>query len=269
MQTQSLTGLRVLVTRPVHQQESFNALLREAGAIPIAFPLIEISGPDDVEAATRQLAQLSQSAIIIFVSPNAVSFANRLQPLPWTKVLARFAAIGDATARSLLHYGQGVDIVPVNKLTSEELLALPDFADVRNKTISVIGGDIGRSTIQDELTKRGARVEKIIVYRNRTPTYTITEQTNIFVGSKPHVVCITSNQGILNLTEIMDVSFREQLLNTPLIVNSERCSKLARSLGFNSGIVVASKPGDQGQLDALRRWASGRFFNHSERDHER
>ena len=239
-------------------------MLLEHGAIPVAFPLIEISGPESSEAVVKQLIALDNADIVVFVSPNAVTFAAKTLPFPWAGVTAKFAAIGDATARSLLDSEGHVDIYPAEKFTTEELLSLPEFSSVRNKSIAIICGDVSRDFLQDELVERGAKVEKVVVYRNRMPEYSSEQQSGILKRSRPQVICITSNQGILNLNKIADDRFRKGLLKTPLIVNSERCSKLARSLGFKSAILVARNPGDQGQLEALQELTSSQLINYPE-----
>ncbi len=259
-----LNGLRVMVTRPIHQQRNFTKLLLDAGAVPISFPLLEICACKDPQTAKSELFSLLAFDYVIFVSPNAVTFTHNLLPFPWQQRPGRLAAIGDATARTLLHYGVEADIAPAERFSSEALLELEAFQFVKDRRIGIVCGDAGRSLLRGELTRRGAEVKSVVVYHSMIPNYTKEEQDRIFSQHQPQVICITSNQGILNLKKITDDQFREQLLHTPLVVNSERCRKLAMELGFQADIVVAGDPGDRGQLEGLLQWYSNTFFNHSE-----
>jgi len=254
------------VTRPSHQQGPFTLMLEAAGAIPIAFPLLEIQPNANPSAATTQLQAAKQADSVIFVSPNAVQFAHNLQPLPWPRsTRTRIAAIGTATANALHDLGECVDVMPSQDASSSEgLLALSAFRAVAGKHISIVCGDRGRQALAHTLIDRGASVTQVEVYRSRTPEYDSKQQFVIFGEKKPQVICITSNQGILNLVRIMDDRFKSQVTALPLIVNSGRCSKLARELGFSGTITVAHQPGDQGQLEGIQRWLATSNFNQSE-----
>ena len=262
--SQTLSGLRVLVTRPVHQQNNFCHHLRQEGAKPISFPLLEITAPNNTDNVSQSLQSTDSADYVIFVSPNAVSFAHNLRPLPWSDVEARFAAVGEITAAKLNDYGQAVDLIPRGVYSSSALLELEELQDLHGKNIVIICGDNSRPLLNNELTKRGARVEAIEVYHNQIPLNGQVQLKQIILEKNPQVICITSNQGILNLLKIMDETCRNQVLMTPLIVNSDRCSKLARDSGFMADITVAEPAGDNGQLNALKRWYSTSIFNHSE-----
>ncbi len=256
-----LQGLRVLVTRPIHQQKNFIQLLNDSGAQPIAFPLIKIKLTDRSEQITLQLKNYNLWDVVIFVSPNAVTYAHALLPLPWRSNLTKVAAIGGITRQTLLHYGQNVDILPKSGFSSESLLELDEFQSIYRKRIAIISGDKGRTLLKKCLSQRGATIETIEVYRNRIPEYSSEQLNAIFAAEPPHVICITSNQGLFNLVEIVKPYFCEQLSNIPLVVNSQRCNKLAQDLDFKSKVIIANNPGDQGQLIALQQWFSKHFLN--------
>ena len=259
-----LFGLRVLVTRPAHQQQNFTRLLRDTGAVPISMPMIHISAVPETQAARHQLTALKTFDYVIFVSPNAVRFAHNLLPMPWQTSLTQIAAIGDSTGQCLLNCGMQVDLVPNEGFSSEKLLQMEQLNSVEGKKIAIVHGDTGRGLLKRVLTERGAQVESVVVYCNSIPYYSQAQQIEIFLQKQPQIVCITSNQGILNLTKTVDERFLRQLFKMPLIVNSERCSRLVRDLGFSASVEVASEPGDKGQIEALKHWYSNSSFNQPE-----
>ncbi len=264
LKNKSLNNVRVLVTRPVHQQKNFIRLLTKSGAVSVSFPLVIISAPNNPADVSKHLESVDSADYVIFVSSNAVNFAHNLRPLPWQSCTAKFASVGDVTAKTLLHYGSPVDLSPTVSYSGEALLDLDELKHIDGKRVVVIQGDKSRKYLINKLAERNAIVDVITVYRNNIPKYKPERLAEIFSEIKPQVICITSNQSILNLTKIMGERYLDQLVHTPLIVNSERCSKLARELGFKAAIEVADKPGDPGQLEGLKRWYSTSNNNHSE-----
>ncbi len=75
----------------------------------------------------------------------------------------------------------------------------------------------------------------------------------IFSHSPPDIISITSNESLDNLV-ILAGEFLPELLRIPLVVNSQRAADQAMRLGFLVTPLVASPPGDQGQIDAIRQW---------------
>jgi uroporphyrinogen-III synthase len=261
---QTLKETTVLVTRPIHQQGNFLKLLDRVAAKALSYPLINIKATANKKTCIDQLNTLVDIDYLIFVSPNAVLFAHQLLPFPWLSSRTKLVAIGDATARTLLECGQSAALFPQSCASSEGLLGLDEFKDVQNCTIAIISGNSSRTLLTDILTNRGALVKTITVYESHMPSYSLTEQLAVFKTSKPDIICITSNLGLKNLLAVSDSRFHEQLLNTPLVVNSERCVKLARQLGFKADTVVAKSPGALGQLAGLQQWYFNQRINQSE-----
>lgn len=261
----SLTGLRVLVTRPADQQAGFVRLLEAHGATPLSLPLLEIHTAHGSADAIARFKRNTPYDLAVFVSPNAVRHAHALAPMPWPTSIARqLVAVGDATDAALNSLGRAADIRPAAQFSSEALLAEPALQNVAGQRVAVFCGDKGRKTLRDTLASRGASVDELIVYESHVPNYPPGYVCEQLRQSKPDVICLTSNQGVENLLNLTDNPCREWLLQTPLIVNSGRCSTLASQKGFRATIVVAGTPGDQGQLEGLLQWYTNSHVNHSE-----
>ena len=101
----SLTGKRILVTRPRSQAADFVEQLAALGAVPVIFPTIALAPPEDFAPLDQAIQDLSSYSWVIFTSANgAAAFFQRLDALG--KSLAVFsrtkiAAIGPATASAL------------------------------------------------------------------------------------------------------------------------------------------------------------------------
>ena len=124
----NLNGLNILVTRPEHQAHSLCQLLRDQGATPLAFPLINIQAIDNPEPP-----QLNHYDIIIFVSNNAVKLG-----IPLIKPLlenSKLATVGKGTAKLMAEQGYPADILPERQFDSEGLLAHSNLQDVKGRSI--------------------------------------------------------------------------------------------------------------------------------------
>jgi len=253
---QSLDGLRVLVTRPAHQQHAFIELLKSCSAIPVSFPLSTISLNNNTNQTTSLLSSIQAFDFIIFVSPNAVNFAHKLLPFPWEKISAKIVCVGNASKMALLSLGQEVDLVPTSGFNSESILAMDELHFLKKKQMAIVGGDVSRPLLENIFVERGASVKHITVYKNTCPMYSTKEIHTIFIQNTPDVLCITSNQGILNLSKTLNKGILEFVKSIPLIVNSHRCERLARKQGFRADIKVTTTPGDLGQLSSLQQWYS-------------
>ena len=75
------------------------------------------------------------------------------------------------------------------------------------------------------------------------------------------IIVITSNEGLTNLLRMAGTNQRAWLLDTPLVVISQRTAALATELGFKQPPWVADKADDNGLLAAIIAWNSKRH-NH-------
>ena len=72
--------MRLLVTRPQAQADTWAAALRDQGLDAEALPLIEISAPASPQAVQAVWQDMASRRLIMFVSPAAVEWFFRLRP---------------------------------------------------------------------------------------------------------------------------------------------------------------------------------------------
>src|SRR3989344_3038926 len=157
----SLTGVRVLVTRPRDQAEKLTLLIEGEGGEVIRFPVIEIAEPKDPQALLAVIDRLDQFGLAIFISPNAVNRAMNLilaRRGAWPRNV-RIACVGRGSARELNLVGAGNVIAPAGRFDSEALLALPELQQVTGNRIVIFRGEGGRELLGDTLKARGADIE--------------------------------------------------------------------------------------------------------------
>ena len=280
MESGTLQGRGVLITRPQPLAARLATAVRAAGGTPIVFPTIEILPPPDPVAVQSVLARLHEFDFAVFISQNAVLQAERLRRGPWPGGV-RAAAVGAGTAAALRDAGIGPVIAPRDGGDSEALAALPEFRDLGGRSVVIFRGAGGRSWLRDTLAARGARVEYAECYVRGIPCQGAgvptdrdagvpTDQdagvpTDQDAGVPQHpgvgtllakwrdgdvqAVVITSAEGLANLQVLLGEANHALLRATPVFVPHPRIAQSATAAGVAR--VIVTGPGDAGIVAGL------------------
>ena len=242
--SQVLAGRRVLVTRPAHQADNLCRLVEERGGKALRLPLLSIVPAPHAGGIKRLLESARGYDYWIFTSANAVQHARMLCAADWP---AQIAAVGAATAASLEAGGYRV-ITPSANYSSEGLLELPQFQQVRGQRLLIVTGEHGLGVLAPALSARGATVDVAEVYR-RVPLPYDSERVAETLRAT-HAVVITSGQALEHLLRLTPEGQRERLLRLKLVVPGARMVDKASELGFRTPI-APEKMSDAGIVQAL------------------
>lgn len=233
-----LAGLSVLVTRPEQQSIELCELIAEARGRPVRFPALEILGPADKQQVRRQLAELGDIDLLVFVSTNAVRYAFAQMPENIPLDL-QIAAVGEATARALDELGLEPTLQAQGSMDSEGLLRLPQLQQMTGKRVLIVRGNGGRELLRETLGERGARVDYVEVYRRRIPQRNPANLLRNW-STLVEAVTVTSGQILDNLFEMLGEPGEPLLHDTPLVVVSRRIAAQAQARGCRQVLVAAS-----------------------------
>ena len=252
----SLAGVRVLVTRPAEQAHKLVQLIEAAGGVAIRFPTIKIEEPSDRSALLKQIEELGRADIAIFVSANAVDkamplIAARHKPLPRQ---LQVACVGQGTADALGRFGVSVALVPPGRYDSEALLQLPALQNVAGKRIVIFRGEGGRELLAQALRSRRADVHYVECYRRALPRDDVAALLQRWARGEIDVVTVTSVEILQNLVAIVGEAGRTRLLQTPIVVISQRVAATCRELGFVNPPYIVSTASDEGIVEAIKAW---------------
>jgi uroporphyrinogen-III synthase len=253
MAPQPLAGLKIVITRPREQALTLTQLIKEAGGIPLLYPLLDIAPAPNPAELQAQVARLGSFNLAIFISPNAVHYGmEAIRSCQGIPTGLRFAAVGQGSARALREQGVTAIIAPQERFDSEALLAQPELQHVQGRRIMIFRGNGGRELLGDTLRQRGAEVEYAECYVRSKPDLDLAG----LLQAGPDALTVTSSEALAYLWERADPAARQRLAGVQLFAPHVRIAEAARALGWRN--VQATGGGDEGLLAGLVAWAGQR-----------
>ena len=116
---------------------------------------------------------------------------------------------------------------------------------IEGHRILIFRGTGGRALLGDTLIRRGAQVRYVETYQRKLPPQPpLTEQQITAISA----ITISSNEGLDNLVTLMDDP--SLLIDTALVVPSQRAQTLARQHGFKT-IITSQNATDEAVIASL------------------
>ena len=141
---------------------------------------------------------------------------------------------------------------PLAAHSSEALLLLPEFAELKNRRILIVTGEDGLDVLPRTLFERGAQIEVAEVYRRVPLPYEAEALLSALRGTD--VIVITSGEALQHLLNLTPEGSRATLLKKQLAVPSERVVEQARALGFAHAPLITQPMSDAAIVRALSEW---------------
>ncbi len=168
IEKQALFGKGIVITRPKEQAEEFSQLLRQLGAKVIHFPTIKIIPVAAGQELDRAIGNVEAYQWLIFTSANGARlFFQRFSKLGRDiRDLkgVNICTIGPATAAVVEERGIKVDLVPESFLAEGVVEAFQNRG-INGQRILLPRAEVARDVIPEGLTRLGAQVEVVDVYR--------------------------------------------------------------------------------------------------------
>ena len=253
--------MRVLVTRPSREAQSWLRALKTAGHHPVALPLIDIVSVPDLRAVHRQWLQIARYHAVMFVSANAVDFFFADKPSSVGPIFSqgelaiRAWTTGPGTARALMRLGAGAASIDTPKSESLQFDSESLWSVVRDQVkagcnILIVRGEeaqaeltqsaegSGRDWLAQRICEAGGSVEFLVVYRRQVPSFSPRQQDQVRSSAADGSVWLfSSSQAIANLVRSFPLLSWTQ---ARAVATHPRIAQTARSHGF--GVVCESRP---------------------------
>ncbi|MBI2940746.1 MAG: uroporphyrinogen-III C-methyltransferase [Chloroflexi bacterium] len=201
-----LFGHRVLVTRTREQASRLVALLEVAGARALEVPTIEVVPPADFAPLDAALSRLGEYNWVVYTSANGVRFfferlyqrGGDVRDLKGV----RLAAIGPATAATLVERGLRVDFAP-DEYVAEAVVAGLGARGVRAARVLVPRAAEAREALVNGLRALGASVDEVAAYQTR-PAPEAGRAKELLAGGEVDTVTFTSSSTVRNVLAALD-----------------------------------------------------------------
>ncbi len=169
-----LHGKRILITRSRNQSGRLRGLLEAQGARVAEIPLIETRPAVDPQVLAEVFAGISSYEWMVFTSPNGVRtfFELFFKAFPDIRSIggARFAAIGQSTAREIEKWKLEVDLLPEHSVSESMVEALVQTQSLPHSMVLVVTGNLNREVLVRRLEEEGeAIVDTLQVYETFYP----------------------------------------------------------------------------------------------------
>jgi uroporphyrinogen-III synthase len=233
--------LRLLVTRPQPQADAWVERLRVQGVDALALPLLAIEAVVDLSELHSAWHELPRYALVMFVSPNAVSHFFAARPAdfaarPWPAG-TRAGATGPGTLQALHLAGvpDALCVAPSDDASQFDSAAL--WAQLRaeswsGREVLVLRGDGGRDEFAAHLRAAGAAVHFTQAYHRGPAQPTAAERLRLDQAvAEParHLWWLSSAEAIGYLTHLAPHADWHRAL---ALATHPRIAARARELGF-------------------------------------
>ena len=168
-QDKSLSGRRIVITRPRDQAAEWRLKLEALGASVFELPLIQVRKEVNLDTLAEVLTGFGGYEWVIFTSANGVKYFFeefcRVHDDIRAFGLARIAVVGEATAAAVRELRLRVELQP-KKASGEELAReLITRESMDSAKVLVVTGNLNRDILVEKLEDDRAIVDCLPVYR--------------------------------------------------------------------------------------------------------
>jgi uroporphyrinogen III methyltransferase/synthase len=197
-----LAGQGVLVTRPPHQAEVMSVMLVQYGARVLEAPAVEIHQLANTDQLDEAILALPDFDWVVFTSANGVhAFEDRLRAVHRdgrSLCDVRIAAVGPGTASALDNLLLTPDLIP-DTFTTEELgRALAAAIEPGDRAL-LLRADLATTTLPRLLTRAGAEVREVTVYRTARPPALPESVADTLRNGQVHWLTVCSASSVDNI----------------------------------------------------------------------
>ena len=242
---------RFVVTRPSPSDAPLARELERAGLKVIRSPALDLVAYPD-EGIRERFQEAGPFDVLVFASPFAAELALRAAP---ARMLERAALVAPGPGTETVLRDAGLAACrPDRQFSTEGMLELEVLRDPRGCRVGLVGAPGGRSTLEEALGDRGAKVVRLDLYR-RIPAAPSEPLLDALSAGVRLAVLLSSAAG----AEAMEAGLPERLRKTwrsaTFLVPSERIAARLRRSGVRDVVVTGGADAER-TIEAARAWAS-------------
>ncbi len=237
-----LTGKRVIVTRAREQASQLTDMLREQGAIPIEYPVIQTRPLANLTHLSNALANLDQYRWVIFSSGRAVEvFVDQMLELGMdSRALAnvKIAVVGVSTAETVKSKLNVIpDFIP-SRFIAETVISEWPQKDMSATKVLIPRAQSARDFIPESLEEMGAVVDIVSVYETVKDHGNRDLILDMLTKGKIDYLTFTSSSTVTNFIESIGPDNIHLLNDLTIVSLGPITAETARNAGLTTQIVA-------------------------------
>ncbi len=240
----------ILVTRSGAAGRALCGILRALGERTEHFSPVKLEGPEDAPACREKLYELLPCDRLVVPSAEALRQAVALVGIEPLRELDLIVP-GEGTASIAKDLGFASVSYPSSGSTSEAMLQLPALQSAAGLHVVVLAAEGGRRILGQELSKRGARVSRLHVYRRTPLAASEGLEARLLVSARP-ITLLASGGALSGLESALGPAAWLHLLGGAMVAPSARVAALARAAGA-AYVEIAGGADNDSMLSALHR----------------
>lgn len=249
-----LSGVTVVVTRPVSGAAPLLEQLQAAGAGAHCIPLIDFAPPLDPGPLMQACRQIARYDWIVFTSRQAVRAVVDQCPLPAVNRPA-IAAMGPGTADRLEAAGWPVDLVARGLGGAGLARLLSATHDLVGRRVLFPASSLAATELTDVLGTAGAQVERVEAYRTVPPPPERTRDLLPMVARATTILVLASPSAVQNFLAMCRNAggeMRVPLAEVKAVAIGATTGRELREAGV-SRVEEATTPDSEGLFNAVSR----------------
>lgn len=229
-----MNNWRLLITRPVADNQQLAQQLLQNGVFSYGLPLLEMRELEETPAQRSMLLELDRYSSIVVVSKPAARFILQRLDRYWPQPPMRpqWFSVGAATGEILREHALTTHW-PDDGDDSEALLALPAFQQSLrqpNPRVLICRADVGRDFLSQQIRQMDIEVDFLPLYQRFLPQYPAGLLLESIQQQQLNAISVSSEQGLRHLHQLAADDW-PQLINMPLFTPSPRVAASATELG--------------------------------------
>lgn len=237
-----LMGKTIVVTRSREQASDLVEQLSDLGAECLECPTIKIAPPEDDAPMAAALDRLTDYEWLVFTSVNGVKcfFRKLFESGRDVRSLGRVktCTIGPATSDCLLAHGIRTDILPAS-FRAESIIEAFSKENIKGKKILLPRALEARAILPEELTRLGATVDEVPVYRTLQDTTNAGTIIERLEAKTIDMITFTSSSTAKNFKALLPADrFHDLVKNVTIAAIGPITADTAESLGMKAHLVA-------------------------------
>lgn len=241
--------MRVIVTRPEAQAKDWVPRLQALGVDAVSLPLLGIEPAPDLAAVQAAWTQLAGTALVMFVSANAVShfFQAWTGSGPWPDDV-RAGSTGPGTTAALRAAGVPAACIAepdtAGPFDTEALWLRIRSWPWAGRRVLVVRGEGGRDWLAEQLRQSGAEVTFVAAYRRVAPVLAAPALAWLqHAIDEPGLHCwhFSSSEAI---DQLLKLAPQADWSRSAALATHPRIAEAARRSGFGRVALVGVHPQD-------------------------